>query len=53
VDADGQLEALGNVYDGTSGLQQTTATSFTPPYAYTLDPAIEVPQLVRQGAGPR
>lgn len=47
------LEALGNVYDGTTGLQQTTATSFTPPYAYTLDPALGVPQQVMQGAGPR
>lgn len=53
LEADGQLEALGNVYDGTSGLQQATGASFTPPYAYTLDPSLEVPQQVMQGAGPR
>jgi pectate lyase len=51
--AEAQLEATGNVYDGTTGLQQATGTSFTPPYAYTLDPALGVPQQVMQGAGPR
>lgn len=52
-ESESQLEALGNVYDGTTGLKQATGTSFTPPYAYTLDPALGVPQQVMQGAGPR
>jgi pectate lyase len=46
----------GNVYDGTSGTQVTGGggPAFTdPPYAYTLDDAAAVPELVRGGAGPK
>jgi pectate lyase len=48
-----QLEAIGNIYDDATGLKQATVTSFTPPYAYALDPGIGVPQQVMLGAGPR
>ena len=50
---DAQLLAVGNVYDGSSGLMQSTGSAFVPPYAYTLDAALSVPALVMQGAGPQ
>ncbi len=52
-DADAQLLARGNVYDGALGIMQSTGTAFTPPYTYVLEPAIEVPALVTAGAGLR
>jgi pectate lyase len=51
--SDAQLRALGNVYDGATGLMQSTGTAFSPPYAYALDVALAVPEQVRQGAGPK
>jgi pectate lyase len=48
-----QLRALGNVYDGATGLMQSTGTAFSPPYAYALDAALAVPEQVMQGAGPQ
>ena len=52
-DPDAQLLARGNVYDGALGLMQSTGTAFTPPYAYVMDPTLEVPALVAAGAGRR
>jgi pectate lyase len=48
-----QLEAIGNIYDGATGLMQATGASFSPPYAYSLDGTLGVPQQVMAGAGPR
>lgn len=48
-----QLEAIGNVYDGATGLMQATGASFSPPYAYGLDAALGVREQVMAGAGPR
>lgn len=48
-----QLEAVGNIYDGATGLMQATGSSFIPPYAYSLDPVLGLPQQVMLGAGPR
>ncbi|KAF9878706.1 C6 transcription factor [Colletotrichum karsti] len=59
--------ASGNVYDKTSGAQQTgklgsrnvagqewaTAAPVSPPYSYSLDSASGVPDLVKKCAGPR
>lgn len=51
--AEGQILAIGNLYDGATGLIQSTGTAFTPPYAYTLDPALGIPALVTESVGPR
>jgi pectate lyase len=50
-DPDAQLLSVGNVYDGSVGLMQSSATAFTPPYEYVMDAAIDVPDLVTQEAG--
>lgn len=54
----GTLVATGNVYDGTSGQQESSGTSFSffDPgtfYDYSLDPVSEVEALVKRCAGPR
>jgi pectate lyase len=54
----GTLVASGNVYSGTSGQQESSGSSFSffDPgdfYAYSLDPASEVEELVKRCAGPR
>jgi len=60
-------EASGNIYDNTSGSQDTGLGGtrdvagqeafepgpFDPPYDYSLDPAADVPELVMRCAGPR
>jgi pectate lyase len=50
-DADAQLLSVGNVYDGSVGLMQSSASAFTPPYEYAMDAAIDVPDRVTEGAG--
>lgn len=56
------ITARGNIYDATEGDEDNGAGGvaygyvepFTePPYAYTLDEADQVPQIVEAGAGPR
>ena len=47
----GQILSRGDVFHNTSGNQAGTNKGFTPPYAYTLDPAADVPALVQGGAG--
>jgi pectate lyase len=47
---------LANVYNGTSGEQATGGGGEqwnTPPYAFSADPAANVPSLVTDGAGPQ
>lgn len=46
------LLATGNVYYGTSGLQQSTSEAFNPTYTYTRDSTVWLPALVPWGAGP-
>jgi len=50
-DADAQILAIGNVYDGCDGVIASNGTAFTPPYAYTLGVTADVPALVMAGAG--
>lgn len=59
-DDPGLLHASGNVldnvlwyvgYDSKSSLIPGTDTVFTPPYAYTLDNAADVPAIIQYGAG--
>lgn len=48
----GKIKTSGNVYAGCSGtIHPGTDSIFTPPYAYTLDATVEVPNLVTNGAG--
>ena len=49
---DGIIKSVGNVYAGCTGtIHPGTGTVFTPPYAYSLDTAANVPNLVTNGAG--
>ncbi|WP_017539520.1 pectate lyase family protein [Nocardiopsis halophila] len=48
----GELVERGNVYDD-SGAPATAGDVEDPPYAYTLDPAEDIPSLVSGGAGPQ
>jgi len=50
-DPDGQLLATGNIYDGTTGKQQSTGVAFVPPYVYSAEPALGLSSVVQQGAG--
>ncbi|WP_236241632.1 pectinesterase family protein [Streptomyces sp. CC228A] len=54
-DATASLVQRGNVFSGTTGRNESGGTAFDPRafYPYTLDPAADVPALVRSGAGPR
>lgn len=50
---DAQLLSRNNVYDGATGSMQSTGTAFIPPYAYTPDTALSLPDLVTARVGPR
>jgi pectate lyase len=50
--ATGVIESRDNQFDGSSASGVVTATAFTPPYAYSMDPVMTVPCSVFQGAGP-
>ncbi|TNM27732.1 pectinesterase family protein [Streptomyces sedi] len=54
-DPDAQLVERGSVLDGTSGRAETQGSAFDPSefYDYALDPAEDVPALLRQGTGPQ
>lgn len=48
----GKIKTSGNLYANCTGtIHPGTDVVFTPPYAYTLDPAVNVPALVMAGAG--
>jgi pectate lyase len=48
----GAWEVANNLFDGCTGSLPTTSTgSYTPPYAYALDPPGDVPTLVATQAG--
>ncbi|WP_250035669.1 RICIN domain-containing protein [Paractinoplanes maris] len=50
-----QLKQSGSIVVNSSGKQQTNGSAFTPSsfYSYALDPAAEVPGLLRTYAGPQ
>ncbi|MFC7303700.1 pectinesterase family protein [Streptomyces monticola] len=54
-DATAALVQRGNVFKNTSGRNESGGSAFDPKkfYDYSLDPAAEVPALVKSGAGPR
>ena len=52
ADKTGKIRTNGNTYVGVTGLLAAgTDAVFTPPYAFTLDAAADVPNLVTNGAG--
>ena len=54
-DATAQLRQSGSIVVNSTGKQQTLGSAFTPGsyYSYTLDPAADVPALLKQYAGPQ
>ncbi|MGP3965081.1 pectinesterase family protein [Nonomuraea sp. 3N208] len=54
-DPDSQLVQRGNIFSGTRGRRDRNGAAFDPSsyYSYRMDPASEVPALVRRHAGPR
>jgi pectate lyase len=54
-DSTAQLKQSGSILVNCTGNQQTSGSAFTPSsfYAYTLDPAADVPGLVKTYAGPQ
>jgi pectate lyase len=54
-DSTAQLRQSGSIVVNCTGKQQTLGSAFTPSgyYAYTLDPAADVPGLLKQYAGPQ
>ena len=46
-----EIKSVGNLFDGCTGSTTTYGDAFVPAYAYTLDPAANIPSLVREGAG--
>ena len=50
-----QLKQSGSIVVNCTGKQQTNGSAFTPGrfYAYTLDPAADVPALLQEYAGPQ
>ncbi|MCA0351785.1 MAG: cellulose binding domain-containing protein [Chloroflexi bacterium] len=48
---DGDLKALGNLYQNTSGDQISTGVAFTPPYSYSAEAASSLSSSVQAGAG--
>ncbi len=52
-DSAASVLASGNVYDETSGPQESTGSAFAPGYPYQLTPAAELPALLREFTGPR
>jgi autotransporter-associated beta strand protein len=52
VGTNGKIKTSGNIYAGCSGtIHPGTDIVFTPPYAYTPDATIDIPNLVPGGAG--
>lgn len=53
VHDDAQLLSRNNYYERITGLTDATGTAFVPPYDYSLDLVLNLPDLVSQGAGAR
>lgn len=48
----GLVEAMGCILDSMTGRSIASGNDFSPPYSYPLDPAADVPTLVKSKAGP-
>jgi len=54
IDGEGaSIVQMSNIYEGTSGAQDTAGSAFDPPDEYTADPAASVKARVMAEAGPR
>lgn len=51
-DADGNMLARGNVFQGTSGSVTSRGTGFTPPYQLTPDATTSLAATIMSQAGP-
>jgi pectate lyase len=52
-DADGNMLARGNVFQGTTGTTTAGGTGFTPPYSFTPAATSNLPATIMSQAGPR
>ena len=52
-DANGDMLARGNLFDGTSGTQSASGTGFVPDYPYTADPTAGLAATLMREVGPR
>ena len=46
-----EIKSVGNIFNGCTGSQSTYGNAFVPAYAYTLNPASNIPSIVTEGAG--
>lgn len=46
-----EIKSVGNIFDGCTGNMSPYGNAFVPGYTYTLDPAANVPTIVKAGAG--
>jgi pectate lyase len=53
VSSTGNLLAIDNVYEDTTGDIEETGIGFVPPYDYELDPTEGLPEAIMQGVGVR
>jgi pectate lyase len=52
-DANGDMLARGNLFDGTSGTQSASGTGFVPDYPYTAESTATLEATLRREVGPR
>jgi pectate lyase len=50
--AQGNMRAVGNLFQNTTGSSTASGTGFTPPYTYQLDATSGLEAAIRSGAGP-
>jgi pectate lyase len=46
-----EIKSVGNIFDGCTGEQATYGNAFVPAYPYTLDPAANIPTIVKERSG--
>ena len=51
-DANGDMRAVGNLFQNTTGTMTASGTGFTPPYARTLDPTSNLSATLMSEVGP-
>ena len=53
LDPAGNMLATGNLYENTTGSQDSNDVGFTPPYPYTLDSTANLADSIMQAVGPQ
>ncbi len=46
-----EIKSVGDIFDACTGSTSTYGNAFVPAYAYTLDPAANIPSIVQEGSG--